>query len=248
MPTEWIEHSLEELTKQKIDLLVLGGDYIMLNDMPLWQLFGLTRNSAFEELRPKAAASAIYAEVVRIMGQYPFPDGTIAVAGNHDHWNYSPIFERTFRNTSALRLLVNEDFTVVRGDQQLSFFGVDDYLTGLPTPPSPQFASQPSGSRILVSHNPDYVSAILAATAEAQLPNPIFDLALCGHTHGGQVCLPGMTPIAVQVADERFASGLCTISAEQQAYTSRGLGFVGVPFRVNCPPEVTVITLRGAAA
>ncbi len=244
MPTEWIEHSLNELTRERINLLVLGGDYIMLNDMPLWQLFGLTRNNAFQDLRPKAAASAIYNEIVRLVGQYHFPDGTIGVPGNHDHWNYSPIFERTFRNTPALRLLINETFTVTRGEQQLSFFGVDDYLTGIPSMPPADFTTAPKGSRILISHNPDYISNLLAITTEAHPLNPLFDFALCGHTHGGQVCLPGMTPVAVQIADKRFASGLYDISAEHKSYTSRGLGFVGVPFRVNCPPEVTVITLR----
>jgi predicted MPP superfamily phosphohydrolase len=244
IPSEWIEHSLQRLAQEKIDLLVLGGDYIMLNDMPFWQLFGLTRNDDFKELRPKAAASAIYNEVVRLISQYKFPDGTVAVPGNHDHWNYSHIFEQTFRNASTLRLLINEDFDVVRGDQRLSFFGVDDYLTGLPTRPSARFTARPAGSRILISHNPDYVSNLLVADTVNPLQSSLFDVALCGHTHGGQICLPGATPVAVQVADTRFASGLFEISSVQTAYTSRGLGFVGVPFRINCPPEVSVITLQ----
>jgi predicted MPP superfamily phosphohydrolase len=69
-----------------------------------------------------------------------------------------------------------------------------------------------------------------------------FDLALCGHTHGGQVRVPGLTGVVIPVQDPRFMSGLADIGAGY-VYTSRGLGVVGLPMRINCPPEITVIEL-----
>ena len=89
----------------------------------------------------------------------------------------------------------------------------------------------------ILKDNPDYIPAIL------DNPGAKFSLALCGHTHGGQIVLPALGPIAAQVVDRRFVSGMTQIG-ERQIYTSRGLGVVGLPFRLNCPPEVTILNLR----
>ena len=89
-----------------------------------------------------------------------------------------------------------------------------------------------------MSHNPDYISRLLEIQPEYH-----FDLALCGHTHGGQIRLPGMGAVMSQIQDPRFVAGLVNINGKQ-VYTSRGLGVVGLPFRYDCPPEVTVFTLK----
>jgi predicted MPP superfamily phosphohydrolase len=92
---------------------------------------------------------------------------------------------------------------------------------------------------LIVSHNPDYISALL------NRPEPAFSFAVCGHTHGGQIVLPVMGPIAAQIVDRRFVSGMQHVN-NRWVYTSRGLGVVGLPFRINCPAEVTVFTLTNA--
>ncbi len=244
LPPSWIEEALTILQEQQPDILVLGGDYILLEDNPLWSLVGLVRNTSYLSMSSKATAAAIYREVSDIVSRYSFRDGTLAVAGNHDHWNYSPLFQQIFSEAPAIQLLINREVSVTKGGDTISFYGADDFLTGTPTDLPPRQSSGPNAAvRVLISHNPDYVSALLRDSAAH------FDLALCGHTHGGQIRVPGLGPLAVQIRDPRFSAGLvATGNPSQYVYTSRGLGTVGVPFRVSCPPEVTVLTLSKGRA
>ena len=70
-----------------------------------------------------------------------------------------------------------------------------------------------------------------------------YDLYLCGHTHGGQICLKeGVPLISHQFEGKQFNHGIWNIGA-MTGYTSRGVGVSGMPVRFNCPAEVTLITL-----
>lgn len=238
VPQLWVAEALEVLAHRGVDILVLGGDYIYINETKAWQAAGLVRNSDYNELSRKDASLAIYQDMGRLISRASFPDGILGVVGNHDHWNFYPLFLKTFRDFPSIRLLINQEHTVSRRDHNLHFFGVDDFLTGIPTRP-PERKRDTRNARVLVSHNPDYVAALLD-----QDPNS-FDLALCGHTHGGQVALPVVGGVLIQIRDNRFMSGLAEVG-ESHVYTSRGLGVVGLPFRVNCPAEITICELRPA--
>ncbi len=238
LPSEWIVSALDLISSKNPDILALGGDYILLKDDPLLAPLGISRNSSFDKLPLKQAAAAIYREVASIISRYSFRDGTIGITGNHDHWLYYPVFSSIFSEFSGIKLLINQAHAINRNGKELCFFGVDDYLTGIPTWMPPRATEAPNSTRVLLSHNPDYVSALLRARRAD------FDLALCGHTHGGQVRLPGFGPLALQIEDPRLGGGLVRTGSDQYVYTSRGLGLVGLPFRFNCPPEVTVVTLR----
>ncbi|MFN4896610.1 MAG: metallophosphoesterase [Pseudomonadota bacterium] len=237
VPEQWFERALELLHSNQVDLLLLGGDYILVHETSLWDAAGLIRNNRFSGLTKSNAIPAIYSTFARCAARFSFPDGTLAVVGNHDHWNSYPDFLRVMRDYPSIQLLVNSEHTIHRGDQQLHIFGVDDYLTGLPSAPTKRDLFDGRAKRIILSHNPDYLPALI------KRPEVEFSLALCGHTHGGQVVLPIVGPIAAQVVDTRFVSGLCHVG-DSVVYTSRGLGVVGLPFRFNCPAEVTIFTLR----
>lgn len=238
LPSEWIVSALDLISSKNPDILALGGDYILLKDDPLLAPLKISRNSSFDNLPLKQAAAAIYREVASIISRYSFRDGTVGITGNHDHWLYFPVFASIFSEFSGIKLLINQTHTVNRKGKELCFFGVDDYLTGIPTWMPPRVPDAHGCTRVLLSHNPDYVSALLRAGRAD------FDVALCGHTHGGQVRLPGFGPLALQIEDPRLGGGLVRTGSDQYVYTSRGLGLVGLPFRFNCPPEVTVVTLR----
>ncbi|KLK91371.1 metallophosphoesterase, partial [Microvirga vignae] len=97
----------------------------------------------------------------------------------------------------------------------------------------------PAGAvSILLSHTPGtYRRAAHAA----------FDLMLCGHTHGGQICLPGGIPIRTEtVSPRRFVRGSWRYG-RMIGYTSTGAGTCIVDARLNCPPEVTLHRLRRVA-
>lgn len=239
VPQEWIRRALAALEASEIDLLVLGGDYILVNDNPLWQECGIVRNESFAGLSKKAAIPAIFTAFGECFAECRVRDGIVGVVGNHDHWTSIRVFRDVMRGFQNIRILMNEEFSVARGEQTLSFFGVDDYLTGLPTAPPPLRAPRATSSRIIISHNPDYISALL------DRPEHDFSFAMCGHTHGGQIVLPVVGPVAAQVVDRRFVAGFERIG-EKAVYTSRGLGVVGLPFRINCPAEATIFTLKSA--
>ena len=159
------------------------------------------------------------------------PRPRFAVLGNHDFLCRLPIFER-----AGLPVLLNENAVVERVGDRLYFAGIDD----------PRFFRThdlvrarrgiPRGSTsILLSHSPQ-VAAQAAALG--------YSLMLSGHTHGGQICLPGgfvilrNAPVAA-----KFLAGAWT-EAGMPGYTSRGAGASTVPDRLFCPPEITLHTLR----
>ena len=235
-----IREALDLLVRQQVDILLLGGDFILVNDSSVLEQLGLIHNARYAAIEKPIATAMIYESIAGIFKDYQnFPDGIVAVVGNHDRWNLFPEFLKSFNRCPSVRLLINSETVVTRGNEELRFFGSDDYLTGIPTRPPPAPLADGHSKRILLTHNPDYVTATILEEP------PSYSLALCGHTHGGQIVLPLLGPIAAQVQDARFISGLSVVNGVH-VYTSRGLGYVGLPVRLRCPPEVTVVTLVGA--
>jgi predicted MPP superfamily phosphohydrolase len=233
VPQSWVTDAIETLAKENVDILLLGGDYIFVSDNPLWETMHCLRNNDYLQMSRSEMAKKAFADICRIIARYSFPDGIIGIVGNHEHWNSIELFMAAARENPSLKFLINESHLISRGDSSIELLGVDDFLTGFPIKPPPRAAES---TRILLSHNPDYVAMLLEEETRS------FDLALCGHTHGGQVRVPGLMGVVIPVQDSRFMSGLTDIGTGY-VYTSRGLGVVGLPVRVNCPPEITVIEL-----
>jgi len=90
---------------------------------------------------------------------------------------------------------------------------------------------------IAVCHNPDIIR---------RLP-PWVDLLLCGHTHGGQICLPGRRAIVTSTRiGRRYAYGLHSLGPCRYLYVTSGVGVTYLPVRWNCPPEIVVVELTEA--
>ncbi|MCB0132454.1 MAG: metallophosphoesterase, partial [Caldilineaceae bacterium] len=156
-----------------------------------------------------------------------------AVLGNHDFLDMVPPLE-----AGGIRFLVNESVAITRGPDAIYLAGVDDnhyYATddlrratyGIPR----------DASSILLAHSPD---AYQEAAAHG------FDLMLSGHTHAGQICLPGGAVIQKNVACPRHMLNGAWRYEATLGYTSPGTGATGVPIRFHCPPEITLHTLRTA--
>lgn len=239
VPPSWITNALETVQNERVNVLLLGGDYIFVSDNPLWSVTHCFRNADYLGMKRKEYAAKAFTDILRLLSRYTFPDGTYAVVGNHEHWNSIELFLTASKEFPSINVLINEEISISRGGASLDILGVDDHLTGFPIKPPPRRGPVGSHTRILLSHNPDYVATLLEEEARA------FDLALCGHTHGGQVRIPGLTGAIIPVQDPRFMAGLTSLSSGF-VYTSRGLGVVGLPFRVNCPPEITVFELQRA--
>ena len=156
-----------------------------------------------------------------------------AVLGNHDTIRMVPALE-----AMGIRMLLNETLPLVRGAQRLHLAGIDDAhyyrVDNIEKAASPI----PDGEfSILLSHTPE----IYRQAAHAG-----FDLMLSGHTHGGQICLPGAIPITLDATlPRRMGSGAWRYR-RMVGYTSVGVGSCIVAVRINCPPEITLHRLRCA--
>lgn len=164
----------------------------------------------------------------------PHLKGTpLAILGNHDSVMMVPEME-----TMGYRLLMNESLRIERGGEALWIAGVDDphlYRThdlAAATRDIPADALS-----LLLSHTPEiHIDAAQAG----------FDLYLCGHTHGGQLCLPGGMPLTLDAKiPRRLGRGLWTQDA-MQGYTTTGAGTSILNVRLNCPPEVTLHRLSAS--
>ena len=155
-----------------------------------------------------------------------------AILGNHDHWNDADIVTAALMER-GIRLLRNESFPVERGRERLWITGVDDVFERKADLPR-ALSSVPAGeTTLLLAHEPDYADFVARFSV---------DLQLSGHSHGGQVRVPGIGPIVLPKLARKYHTGLYRIH-ELQVYTSRGLGVISPPVRFNCPPEVSLITL-----
>lgn len=158
------------------------------------------------------------------------PWGTFAVLGNHDTWLMS-----RYEKETGVNLLINESVEIQKDGQKILITGTDDpyyYYTEMAL-----MSLQTRGYdfKIALVHTPE-----LAREAAANK----YDLYLCGHTHGGQICLKeGVPIISHQYEGKQFNAGLWEIGS-MKGYTSRGVGVSGMPVRYNCPAEIVLITLK----
>jgi len=162
----------------------------------------------------------------------------VAVLGNHDHW-VDPDGAAAALASHGYDLLRNQHTVVRLRGAPLAVVGIDD-LMSRHADPARALSGVPPGSRLVLAHGPR--TADLLRGAQEPL------LVLSGHTHGGQLNLPGLTSFLLRsVLREPYDRGLFRVGAVQ-LYVNRGVGNSGVPIRINSDPEVTLATLRAPEA
>jgi len=159
-----------------------------------------------------------------------------AVLGNHD-CIVSEASAMDALTTHGIPVLNNQAVPIERDGKRIWLAGTADALNGNPGPDFqkaiPKTARLDDERVILLAHEPD----ILPEAAKHNV-----DLMLSGHTHGGQVRIPFLPAMHLPPMGMKYVEGHFQV-ARTQLYVNRGIGTVGVPFRFNCPPEITVITL-----
>jgi uncharacterized protein len=174
--------------------------------------------------------------VFEVLGELHAPLGVYGVLGNHD---YAHGISETLAGMRAAGIveLTNRGAWVRRDGEKLRLAGVDDLWRGLPDAAAAFGDATLADACVLVSHNPDFAETLRDRRA---------GLVLSGHTHGGQVFVPGMrNPFIPSRYGEKYRRGFVDAPATR-VYVSRGLGSTGLPVRYNCPPELTLLTLRCA--
>lgn len=150
-----------------------------------------------------------------------------AILGNHDSIMMTQPIELL-----GIRLLLNENIRIEREDSSLFLAGIDD----------PHYFAADNLEKAYDGIPDQAVSLLLAHSPEIYRHAAYvgFDIMMCGHTHGGQICLPGNVALTYNSSAPRFVCAGAWSYDLMQGYTSVGTGSSVVPVRFNCPPEITL--------
>jgi len=207
----FLRRAVEEALATKPDLVCLTGDFTT------------------DGLRDWQPLRELLAELARAVP-------TFAVLGNHDG---TPGAEDRLQATTlacladaGVAVLENRSTIFTKNDVSLRLAGVGDFWRG-PFDPAKAFSGVGGDEpTILLNHNPDARPALM--------PFP-WHLCLCGHTHGGQINLPGLHGRFAPVRDRRFVAGTFDLG-DRHLHVNRGLGSIG-GVRWGARPELTVFEL-----
>lgn len=173
--------------------------------------------------------------VAKLLGNINAAIGIYAVLGNHDWWFDA---KRVQAALEAANIPVLEDRSVeiVYGECAFSLVGVSDFWEGQHDVKKAVSSVPENGASLLFTHNPDVFPEVPAHVA----------LTIAGHTHGGQVYIPGIgRPVVPSDFDERFAIGHI-IEFGRHLFVSSGIGTSILPVRFLVPPEITILVLENA--
>ncbi len=162
----------------------------------------------------------------------------LATLGNHDHWTDPAGVRRGVEAAGTTRLLLNEHVTIQNGSDVLYIAGVDDITEHREDLAAALNSIPENAPAVLLAHEPDYADTV---GADGRV-----GLQLSGHSHGGQIRLPGVGAIILPPLSLKYDMGLFRIG-DMWLYVNRGIGMVHPCIRFNCPPEITLLTLRQGA-
>ena len=198
------------------DLIVLTGDFVT------YPRFGSRRQAA-----------SMAEPCARLLRQLIAPYGLWAVLGNHDA-ETDPQFVTQALEAENIRVLSNQVQPIERSVARIWLAGMPDIFTRAADVPKTLLPVPENEAVILLVHEPDFADVV------ARYP---VDLQLSGHSHGGQIRLPLLTPLFLPELAKKYPYGAYRIGP-LTLYTNAGLGTVNLPARFNCPPEITFITLH----
>jgi len=233
LPAEFEGYTILHLSDLHADGLLDEGEGIVriVESVPC-DLAVMTGDFNFEEYSDqyKPSLDALVSIVPSISAQ----DGIYGILGNHDLLEMVPGLERM-----GVQILLNEAARLQRGTADIVLAGVDD----------PHFYKCHDLQKALSAADPDQFVILLSHSPEIAQEASSYgvDFFLCGHTHGGQICLPGgIAMFANATCNRLYVSGSWKCGA-MQGYTSRGTGFSCTAARFFCPPEITLHTLHSGS-
>jgi len=215
-----IKTAIEMVNNLRPDMVVLTGDFVT---VPMFH------RRFHTDKRAALAAEPCAGLLVKLQPRL----GTISVLGNHDVGSDPRRIIDVF-DSHGLPVLRNRSTPVEQGGSRIWFCGVDSVWEGKPNLDQ-ALQGVPGGELvILLVHEPDFAD---------KAAHYAVDFQLSGHSHGGQVWLPGIGAPWLPKFAKKYPRGLHRIGPLIQ-YTNMGLGTIRLPIRLNCPPEVTLFTLR----
>jgi hypothetical protein len=220
-----LREAIDHINRLKPDMVLLTGDYV-----------------SAELLSKKTTIGAAW-RCASLLSSLHCPQ-KYAILGNHDIMAGGN--EITEAITSHdIPVLRNGFVPLERGGSRIWLAGIDDPVLGRPDPDRAMPVSirkTPSEPIILMCHAPDFVDNLVEHPVSQSIA-----LVLSGHTHGGQVRLPFLGAMHLPPGGRKYVEGWFGFGS-MQLYVNRGIGAVGVPFRFNCRPEITLLRLRSGNA
>lgn len=162
-------------------------------------------------------------------------DGKFGVLGNHDHWMGASKIRDIFKASDIVDLS-NDVYTIKKGESYLNLAGVDSCTVCADNLDKVLLKLRKNAPSILLAHEPDFA-------IESSQTN-MFDLQISGHSHGGQLIIPKFETTPFRGPNStKYPVGVYKVGNMIQ-YTSKGLGTNSFRIRINCKPEITIITLK----
>jgi predicted MPP superfamily phosphohydrolase len=220
-----IETAVKIVTRLNADLVVLTGDYIT---VPQFEKGAARRAGALQGAEP----------IARLLAPLRARHGVFAVLGNHDQHADAEFVTGHLRKR-GIEVLRNQALPVERSGARIWLTGLDDLVEGGRPDLGRLLCQIPPGEpTVLLVHEPDFAD---------EAAKYAIDLQLAGHSHGGQIRLPMLGAVYLPKMARKYPWGLRQIGA-LTLYTNRGIGTIGIPVRLNCAPEITLLTLRSLQA
>jgi hypothetical protein len=215
----FVRRVVAEVNRLTPDLLLLTGDFVSYGPLP----FTFSEGAAYR-----------CADILRDL-TCPLRFG---VMGNHDTAIGYPIISEAM-SRAQVSILLNQYVPIERDGQRLWLSGVADPASSQPNLHE-AIPAHPDAPVLLMCHAPDYADEVVYH------PRGHFvDVMFSGHSHGGQVRIPILGPVILPPWGQKYVEGLYRFD-HLQLYVNRGIGTVGLPIRLNCPPEITLFTLQNA--
>jgi|SRR5665213_68338 len=221
----FLRHVIDRINQIKPDAIFITGDFVtstMVMDVGTTRF---ARGAAWQcaNILNGLECKALYASL-----------------GNHDI-NVGAKQVSAALVANGITVLRNACLPIERGGGRIWLAGLDDPLEGNPNPDLAIPASirnKRNEPVVLLCHAPDYADHLLTQPAGQAV-----DLMLSGHSHGGQIRLPLLGALVLPPLARKYVKGWFQLG-RMQLHVNRGIGTIGVPFRFDCPPEITSITLR----
>jgi predicted MPP superfamily phosphohydrolase len=214
--TSFLERMVAEVNTLNPDLVLITGDFVSRGPLAFpyaWRCAGVA---------------------AEILSTLKAPQ-RFGILGNHDV-DVGPEHIIPSLEAHKTPILVDSYTPIERGRDILWLCGSDDAGTRTPDLYF-SIPARPNAPVIFMCHEPDY-----AETVALHPRFPLIDLMLSGHSHGGQIRLPYIGPLILPPMGQKYVQGAFQLD-HMQLYVNRGIGTVGLPFRLNCPAELTHFTL-----
>jgi predicted MPP superfamily phosphohydrolase len=180
------------------------------------------------------------ADLAELLGGLTARHGVFASLGNHDFWHQASVV-RSALEARGVEVLMDQHTRIACGGGELILAGLQSVWAG-----SPDWTKASRGIRaderaLLVIHEPDFITRLKGEKRIA--------LQISGHTHGGQVRLPGFGALRLPQWGVKYQAGLYDVDGVK-LHVGRGVGTITFHVRLFCPPEITCfdITNTGAPA